>query len=278
MHIRKIALPLAAAATVGLGAALTVSAPAGASTAQATGTTCQSASSAYGVELFTSTTTDASATWTSTSTDTSSCAAVALTINDSAGYGGVIVTNTAAGVPTVAPSMTVTDYASGTPRYYVFTPQFNDTGTGDYALAYPDPSTGCTSADPDSNGLCWFENNSTPATWSDVRTFINDNGGLGQAGIIADSSQTTPYTSDVTAMSWDGQALLPGVAVTPPATTWYWHHAGRGYFTNKGKKASHASGDVKIGSKTYYWHSAKKYLTLNGKKSDPASGAATWVS
>lgn len=109
-----------------------------------------------------------------------------------------------ANMPTAEPSLTVTNYASGTPRLEIV-PSGADSIAND-VTGYPDPSLcGKTS------GICWSvppNTNSYTATYADVQSYINGKGGIHAAYIVADGSQTTPYTSDVTGFSWDGQTLV----------------------------------------------------------------------
>jgi hypothetical protein len=111
-------------------------------------------------------------------------------------------------LPTTAPGLSVTHYAAGTPRLEIVPANGGDSLATD-ATGYPDPSL-C--ANP-TNGICWAlpsSPNTYTATWSAVQTFINGEGGAKTAYVVADASQAVPYTSDVTSLSWNGQALIPG--------------------------------------------------------------------
>jgi hypothetical protein len=133
--------------------------------------------------------------------------AVALTVNNVSGYAVIDLHGFTVGanLPTTEPVLTVTHYASGTPRLEIV-PSGPDSIAND-VTGYPDPSL-CGK----SSGICWSvppNTNSYNATYADVQSYINGHGGIHAAYIVADGSQATPYTSDVNGFTWDGATLVP---------------------------------------------------------------------
>jgi hypothetical protein len=109
-------------------------------------------------------------------------------------------------MPTTAPTFNVdTGYGAGTPRLEI------QAGDGSYEAAYPAVVCGATAP-----AVCWAspvgtQGTSYDATYGQVRGYIDSHGGVIAAFIVADGSQATPYTADISNLSWDTTQLIPGV-------------------------------------------------------------------
>jgi hypothetical protein len=93
---------------------------------------------------------------------------------------------------TQEPSFNATNYAAGTPRYDV---GFSD---GTYLFGYPVANG--------SDHMTWVYGNTTYVSWSDAINALGTKT-VTQVYVVADSSQQAPYTSDITNLSWNSQAL-----------------------------------------------------------------------
>jgi hypothetical protein len=118
-------------------------------------------------------------------------------------------------LPTTAPTFDVSSgYASGTPRLEI------EAGNGTYEAAYPASVCGATAP-----AVCWAnpvpgQGTTYDATYAQVRDYVDSNGGIKSAFVVADTSQALPYSAVVDELSWGGQQLVPGtLSVTAPGPT-----------------------------------------------------------
>jgi len=108
-------------------------------------------------------------------------------------------------MPTTAPVFNVASgYGAGTPRLEI------QAGDGTYEAGYPAVVCGATAP-----AVCWAspvgtQGTSYGATYGQVRGYIDSHGGVVAAFVVADGSQATPYTADISALSWDTTQLIPG--------------------------------------------------------------------
>ena len=108
-------------------------------------------------------------------------------------------------MPTTAPVFNVASgYGAGTPRLEI------QAGDGSYEAGYP--ASVCGAVAP---AVCWAsplgtQGTSYDATYGQVRGYIDSHGGVVAAFVVADGSQATPYTADISNLSWDTTQLIPG--------------------------------------------------------------------
>jgi hypothetical protein len=135
---------------------------------------------------------------------------------------GIVSGSTA---PTTAPSFASSSpYVSGSgdPRLEIQAANLADSVAADITV-YPNMMNGVTTGECFGtaaviDGVCFFQNNTGEATWADVQTYLDANGGVKQAYLVQDAgsaSVNNPYNAVITALSWDGQALIPAPHSVP---------------------------------------------------------------
>ncbi len=127
---------------------------------------------------------------------------IALTAGSDPGtYGAISITDAGGAINAIAePTFAATNYATGTPRYVI------DLSDGNTLFGYP-PSSGL-----NGSAMAWEEFTTNPGVyvpWGQV-VAVEGTATVEDAYVVADASQPTPYTSEITNLTFNGMNYNPG--------------------------------------------------------------------